>query len=65
MSEKAVGKKRGRPKSEHTKTRVISIRLSEQDAERLAYIQEKLGETPSESVREGLRMRYNIAMFAD
>lgn len=58
-------KKRGRPKSTSPKTRIFQIRLDESDTAKLEYVREKFGESPTEILREGLRMRYNLALFKD
>ncbi len=58
-------KRRGRPKSISPKTRIFQIRLDESDTAKLEYVREKFGESPTEILREGLRMRYNLALFKD
>lgn len=58
-------KRRGRPKSDNPKTRVYKVRLSEKDAAKLGYVREKFGESSSQVLREGLRMRYNLACIED
>lgn len=58
-------KRHGRPKKEQPKTHVYRVRLDEKDAAKLAYVRDKFGESSSEVFREGLRMRYNLAMFKD
>lgn len=56
-------KRRGRPKIEQPKDRVVRIRLDKKDMARLEYVRDKFGESYSDVLREGLRMRYNLAMF--
>lgn len=58
-------KRRGRPKSKSPKNRMYRIRLDENDVTKLEYVSEKMGESPTEIFREGLRMRYNLALFKD
>ena len=58
-------KRRGRPKNERPKDRVIRVRLDEKDVARLEYVRNKFGESSSDVLREGLRMRYNLAMFKE
>ena len=58
-------KRRGRPKSKSPKTRIFHVRLDESDTAKLEYVREKFGESPTEILREGLRMRYNLALFKD
>ena len=58
-------KKRGRPASERPKTHIYRVRLDEKDVARLEYVREKFGESTSDVFREGLRMRYNLAMFKE
>ena len=56
-------KRRGRPKTERPKDRIIRVRLDEKDMAKLEYVRDKFGESYSDVLREGLRMRYNLAMF--
>ena len=56
-------KRRGRPKIERPKDRIIRVRLDEKDIAKLEYVRDKFGESYSDVLREGLRMRYNLAMF--
>lgn len=60
-----ISKRRGRPKSENTKKYVCRVRLDESDMVKLDYIRDKFGESHTEALREGLRMRYNLALFKD
>lgn len=58
-------KRRGRPKIERPKDRVIRVRLDEKDMARLEYVRDKFGGSMSNVLREGLRMQYNLAMFKE
>ena len=58
-------KRRGRPKIERPKDRIIRVRLDEKDMAKLEYVRNKFGESSSDVLREGLRMRYNLAMFKE
>ena len=53
----------GRPKKEDTKM-VRSIRLSEEDLERIRVIQERYGNTFSEVLRKGVEMQYNLVKYS-
>lgn len=58
-------RKRGRPKKNGAKIVPCMIRLTEADAEKLNYIVGKTGKTRSSIIREGIQMRYNIALYRD
>lgn len=58
-------KKMGRPKNVRAKRYVCCIRLDENDVAKLEYIRDKFGESHADALREGLRMRYNLALFKE
>lgn len=57
-----MGRKRGRPKKDFSKKYVVTIRLSELDLNRLAFIKDYTGKEKSEFIREGIDIMYDKAM---
>lgn len=55
-------KKRGRPKKDFSKKYVVTIRLSELDLNRLAFIKDYTCKEKSEIIREGIDIMYDKAM---
>lgn len=49
-----------RPRKENARKRVISVRLSEEDYERLKYIEARPGTTRYEVISTGIEMLYNL-----
>lgn len=49
-----------RPKKEKTRKRIISVRLSEEDYERLKYVEARPGTTRYEVISTGIEMLYNL-----
>lgn len=60
--ERLMGRKRGRPKKDFSKKYVVTIRLSELDLNRLAFIKDYTGKEKSEIIREGIDIMYDKAM---
>ena len=58
-----VLKKRGRPRTENSRSNMISIRLSKDERDMLDFICLKRNESPSDAMRQALRAQYNLAKF--
>ena len=53
-------KVRGRPCKDEGRSKVISLRLSMDEASKLVYLSEKTGMSVSDILRNGIRLQYNI-----
>lgn len=51
---------RGRPKKEESREHCKTVRLDDNERERLRYLENKLGISSSEILRRGLKMLYNL-----
>lgn len=51
---------RGRPKKDESREHCKTVRLDDNECERLRYLENKLGVSSSEILRNGLRMLYNL-----
>lgn len=51
---------RGRPKKDGSREYCKTVRLDDNERERLRYLENKLGISSSEILRRGLKMLYNL-----
>ena len=56
-------KKRGRPPTGEVRTYGYRVRLTEDEAEILDYLSDKLGKSKAEVLRKGLAIQYNLEKF--
>ena len=58
-----IKKKRGRPPTGEARTYSYRVRLTEDEAEILDYLSDKLGKSKAEVLRKGLTIQYNLEKF--
>ena len=58
-----IKKKRGRPPTGEARTYGDRVRLTEDEAEILDYLSDKLGKSKAEVLRKGLAIQYNLEKF--
>ena len=58
-----IKKKRGRPSTGEARTYGYRVRLTEDEAEILDYLSDKLGKSKAEVLRKGLAIQYNLEKF--
>ena len=58
-----IKKKRGRPPIGEARTYGYRVRLTEDEAEILDYLSDKLGKSKAEILRKGLTIQYNLEKF--
>lgn len=55
---------RGRYGKKSPKTEGMFIRLSREEIEQLEFISTKTGKSKSDVIRDGIRIKYNLASYA-
>lgn len=58
-------KKRGRPTKKDAKRRAYKVRLSDEEAKKMAFIAYKTDQNVSEILRKGIDLQYEIAKYTD
>ena len=58
-----IKKKCGRPPTGEARTYGYRVRLTEDEAEILDYLSDKLGKSKAEVLRKGLAIQYNLEKF--